>query len=118
MNSGLQLDITLPRCDVGELQFLQTWAASRSTKFPHFSQFIVTLATDECARRLNPGDEASMVQLPELRGEQWADFLLGAYTLAQMPLTASVAAFADDVHRKIVCSVSGFLEALCAETVG
>ena len=89
MNSGLQLDITLPRCDVGELQFLQTWAASRAEKFPHFAEFVLTLATDELARRLNPGDEACMLELPQLRGEQWADCLLGAYTLSVVS-TASV----------------------------
>ena len=117
-DKGLQLDITLPRCDVGELRFLQEWSATRAKTFPHFAQFVCTLATDECARRLNPGDEASMIELPELSGEQWADYLIGAYTLSELPLTANVAVFVDDLHRKIVCSVSGFLEALCCEVVG
>ncbi len=110
--NGLTLDITLPKCTTEELGFLIHWSGLRATQFPHFGQWVCTLATDELARRMNPGSEASMIPLPgDLKGAKGACFLLGSHTLSRLALTAGVAVFADDLERKIVCDVAGYLEA-------
>ena len=109
--NGLTLDITLPKCTTEELGFLIHWSGLRATQFPHFGQWVCTLATDELARRMNPGSEASMIPLPgDLKGANGACFLFGSRTLSRLALTAGVAVFAYDLERKVVVDFGGSLE--------
>jgi hypothetical protein len=113
MPTTLDLEITLPRCTTDELGFLIHWCGAKAGDHPHFARFVCTVATDELARRMNEGHEACMIRLPELTGEEYSDFLLGSYVLANWTLTANVARFVDDLHRKIICSVAAVVGVYC-----
>jgi len=109
----LPLGITLPRLNRGELQFLLSWADMKREAFPLFSQWIGHLAADELNRRQDESREPGSIHLPEFSdGAQAADFLLGSFVLVNLPITAGVARFADDVARKVVCDVAGHIETL------
>jgi hypothetical protein len=108
---SLTLDMHQVRLDAGELMFLMQWSASRVQQFPIFSKWLALIAAAELARRQEDGlMEAAAIELPDLRGVQASCFLQASYSLSQQPLTAALASFVDDLHRKIVCDVAGFLE--------
>lgn len=109
---GLTLNITLPRLSIEELGWLIHYCGAKAETSPHFAEWVCTVATDEVARRMNPGSEAGSIPLPgDLVGAKGACFLMGAHCLARMPLSEGLASFADDLERKILCDIAGYLEA-------
>ena len=111
------VSVSIAKLNAAELAVIQKWALQRFEKFPTFAPWIAELTTQELNRRRDPSIELAMHCLPKWNGEQLADALTGSYVLVRLPLTPSIANWADEIHKLIVCNASAALGQFVGECV-
>lgn len=93
-----------------DIAVFRHWCQTRNEKFPVATAWLSEVIQAEESRRNNQVREHLDLRLPAWNGSQLSDCLQAFYTLSEQPLTPSMADFADDVFRMVVCDASAVLD--------